>query len=80
VTTDFAGYETLSLTLAREPAALCALRDRLAANRHSYPLFDMAGYTRDFEDGLEAIWRDYRASIANPEVERGREGLIGDAT
>jgi predicted O-linked N-acetylglucosamine transferase (SPINDLY family) len=79
VTTDFADYETLSLALAREPVVLCALRDRLAANRHSYPLFDMVRYTRDFEDGLEAIWRDYMASIANPEVEHGREGLIGDA-
>jgi hypothetical protein len=40
----------------------------------------MAGYTRDFEDGLESIWRDYRASIANPEVEHGRKGLMGDPT
>jgi predicted O-linked N-acetylglucosamine transferase (SPINDLY family) len=59
VTADLAEYETLAVRLAREPQTLAALRARLAANRRSQPLFDMAGYTRDFENGLEAIWRDF---------------------
>jgi predicted O-linked N-acetylglucosamine transferase (SPINDLY family) len=59
VTGNFADYEALALRLAREPQTLPALRAKLAANRHTHPLFDMARYTRDFEDGLEAIWRDF---------------------
>jgi predicted O-linked N-acetylglucosamine transferase (SPINDLY family) len=58
VAADFVEYEAMALRLAREPLTLAALRARLAANRQTHPLFDMAGYTRDFEDGLEAIWRD----------------------
>ncbi|MGH8851887.1 MAG: tetratricopeptide repeat protein, partial [Casimicrobiaceae bacterium] len=49
VTASFADYEALALALARDPQALAALRARLAANRRTHPLFDMAGYTRDFE-------------------------------
>ena len=59
VTTNFADYEALALRLAQHPAELAALRQRLAANRHTHPLFDMARYTRDFEDGLLRIWQEY---------------------
>jgi predicted O-linked N-acetylglucosamine transferase (SPINDLY family) len=61
VTADFAAYEALALRLAREPGTLAGLRARLAANRATHPLFDMARYTRDFEDGLQTIWRDFLA-------------------
>ncbi|MGH8714592.1 MAG: tetratricopeptide repeat protein, partial [Casimicrobiaceae bacterium] len=64
-TGNFADYEEKALALARNPALLAALRARLAANRHTHPLFDMARYTRDFEDGLEAIWRDYSARTSS---------------
>ncbi|MFI4970282.1 MAG: tetratricopeptide repeat protein, partial [Lysobacterales bacterium] len=69
VTGNFTDYEAKALALARDPAALSALRARLAANRGTHPLFDMARYTRDFEDGLEAIWRDH---LARPEPEARR--------
>ena len=61
VTVDFAAYEALALELAREPRVLSGLRARLAANRATHPLFDMARYTRDFEDGLQTIWDDFLA-------------------
>jgi predicted O-linked N-acetylglucosamine transferase (SPINDLY family) len=60
VTGNFADYEGLGLTLAREPAALAALRARLAANRRTHPLLDMAGYTRDFEALLLQAWNEHR--------------------
>jgi predicted O-linked N-acetylglucosamine transferase (SPINDLY family) len=56
VTTSLAEYEAMALRLAREPATLAALRERLAANRHTHPLFDMARYTRDFEALLLRTW------------------------
>jgi protein O-GlcNAc transferase len=59
VTTSFAEYEALALRLARHPEALAALRTRLASNRYTHPLFDMARYARDFADALERVWIDY---------------------
>jgi len=49
VTTSVADYESLALALAREPARLQALRDRLAANRRSCALFDTARFCRHLE-------------------------------
>jgi predicted O-linked N-acetylglucosamine transferase (SPINDLY family) len=65
VTQSLAEYEARALRLARQPEELAGLRARLATNRPTYPLFDMARYTRDFEDGLEALWRDYAAQISS---------------
>jgi protein O-GlcNAc transferase len=59
VTESFADYETLALKLAKQPALLKSYRDRLAANRHTHPLFDMAAYARDFEDAMERVWVDH---------------------
>ena len=56
VTTSLAEYEALALRLAREPETLAALRAKLAANRSTYPLFDMARYTQDFEALLLHTW------------------------
>jgi predicted O-linked N-acetylglucosamine transferase (SPINDLY family) len=46
-------YEALALELAQGPARLKAIREKLAANRKTSPLFDMGGFTRD----LEALYR-----------------------
>jgi len=59
VTENLADYEALALRLAREPALLDTYRARLAANRSTHPLFDMARYARDFEDAMERLWSDH---------------------
>jgi predicted O-linked N-acetylglucosamine transferase (SPINDLY family) len=56
ITQSAAGYEALGLKLATEPQLLRGYRERLAANRHSYPLFDMARYARDFEALMLEAW------------------------
>jgi predicted O-linked N-acetylglucosamine transferase (SPINDLY family) len=56
VTGSLAEYEALALRLARAPETLAALRAKLAANRHTHPLFDMARYTQDFEALLLHTW------------------------
>jgi protein O-GlcNAc transferase len=61
VTSSFAEYEAVALRLASDPRVLADVRARLAHNRSTTPLFDMAAYTRDLEDGLLRIWRDYVA-------------------
>ena len=61
ITTGFADYEAQALKLATQPALLKDLRARLAANRHTYPLFDMDRYARDFADAMARIWDEHQA-------------------
>jgi protein O-GlcNAc transferase len=53
-------YEALALELAREPARLLHYRQRLAGNRGTQPLFDVAGYTRALEELLIKAWEEHR--------------------
>jgi len=59
ITESLAAYEARALELARTPELLAAYRARLAANRHTAPLFDMTRYARDFEDAMERIWDEH---------------------
>jgi protein O-GlcNAc transferase len=63
VTTGLGDYEALALELARDRDRLAGLKARLAANRSSYPLFDMPRFTRALEDLLLASWEN-RSSFA----------------
>jgi predicted O-linked N-acetylglucosamine transferase (SPINDLY family) len=54
VTHSMEDYERLALELARDPARLSALKTKLAANRHSSPLFDTDAFRRGIET---AYWR-----------------------
>ncbi len=55
VAPDLPAYESLALKLARDPAALKAIRGRLAANRNIVPLFDTARFTRNLETAYRAM-------------------------
>ena len=55
ITHSLSDYEALVLALGRAPERLSALKARLAANRLSAPLFDMARFTRALEACLERI-------------------------
>jgi predicted O-linked N-acetylglucosamine transferase (SPINDLY family) len=49
ITESWDAYEALALKLARDPAALAAIKGKLAANRNTHPLFDTTGFTRALE-------------------------------
>jgi predicted O-linked N-acetylglucosamine transferase (SPINDLY family) len=51
-TTDFAEYEALALSFARDAERMRACKAELAANRTRFPLFDMARFTEAFEAAL----------------------------
>jgi predicted O-linked N-acetylglucosamine transferase (SPINDLY family) len=51
------GYEALAVKLARDPALLPALREKLDRNRLSAPLFDTGTYARHLEQAYETMWR-----------------------
>ena len=52
---DFAAYEAKALALARQPAALKAIRDKLASSRSDMPLFDTPRFTRELEAAYLAM-------------------------
>jgi predicted O-linked N-acetylglucosamine transferase (SPINDLY family) len=58
ITTHLADYEALALTLGRDRTLLGQYRARLAANRHTAPLFDMPRFTRALDDLLLAAWEN----------------------
>jgi predicted O-linked N-acetylglucosamine transferase (SPINDLY family) len=45
----------LALKLARDPTGLAAIRTKLARHRDTYPLFDTARFTRNFESVLATM-------------------------
>ena len=56
VTESLAEYEALALRLARDPALLQALRDKLAGNAGRSPLFDTDRCRRDLEAAYTTMW------------------------
>jgi protein O-GlcNAc transferase len=61
VTASLAEYEALALRLAREPNRLMQLRERLAQNRRTHPLFDTARFTRNIEAAYTRMWEIWKA-------------------
>ncbi len=57
VTTSDEAYEALALELATNPDKLAELRQRLAVNRTTMPLFDSALFTRHIEEGYRLAYR-----------------------
>ncbi|MDX9861106.1 MAG: tetratricopeptide repeat protein [Rhodospirillales bacterium] len=61
VTDSLDAYEALAIRLARKPDELGPLRERLAANRLIFPLFDTARFARHLEHAFETMWRRHLA-------------------
>ena len=56
-------YEALAVGLARDPARLAALRERLRANRRTAPLFDTRLTARHLEDAYLAMYGRFAAGL-----------------
>jgi predicted O-linked N-acetylglucosamine transferase (SPINDLY family) len=59
VTASLADYEALALDLAHDPQRLGSLRERLATNRETMPLFDSPRYTRNLEALYHRMWDEF---------------------
>jgi predicted O-linked N-acetylglucosamine transferase (SPINDLY family) len=62
ITEDFDAYEALALKLARDSAYRNSVRQKLAANRHTAPLFDANRFRRNIEKAFSTM------------IERARRG------
>ncbi len=61
VTENAQEFETLALKLARDPAALSSVREKLACVRASAPLFDTDRYRRNIEAAYKIMWQSAKA-------------------
>ncbi len=68
ITRNAGDYEALALALATEPARLAALRDKLAANRLTQPLFDTERSTRDLESAFHAMHSRQQAGLPPDDI------------
>jgi predicted O-linked N-acetylglucosamine transferase (SPINDLY family) len=69
ITCSLEEYEALALRLARRPAELAALREKLSRNRLTSPLFDTPGYTRHLETAFRQMWDRFLAGEAPRAIE-----------
>jgi predicted O-linked N-acetylglucosamine transferase (SPINDLY family) len=61
IAADLASYEARARALAGNPAELAALREKLARNRLTHPLFDTARFARNLEAAFVSIWQREQA-------------------
>jgi len=62
VAATLADYEALAIALAKDPARLKDVKDKLVANRATSPLFDTETYARDIEALYMRMIEDSRAA------------------
>lgn len=68
-------YEALALHLAREPSYLGSLRNRLADNRETFPLFDAERATRGIEAVFTNVWERYQRGETPQTAPDGRRPI-----
>jgi len=64
ITPNIEAYESLALELAVNSQKLLSLREKLAANRLTHPLFDTALFTKHIESAYASMWKQYQAGLA----------------
>jgi len=63
ITRDLDAYECLARDLATDPSKLRSIRDKLAANRLTHPLFDTARFARHIESAYASMWTRQQAGL-----------------
>jgi len=64
ITTTLEDYERMAVDLAVQPEKLSAVKDKLARNRLTTPLFDTELFTRHLEMAYSAMYERYHAGLA----------------
>jgi predicted O-linked N-acetylglucosamine transferase (SPINDLY family) len=66
-------YENLAVRLATEPQWLSHIKQRLAANRLTTPLFDIEGYARHIEAAYTRIHERYHSGLPAEHIYLGAD-------
>ena len=62
-------FESLSIELAKTPAMLAAIKDKLAQQRLTRPLFDTRSYTKHLESAYSAMHRRRQEGLGPEHIE-----------
>lgn len=73
ITNNLEQYEQLAIHLGNSHTALAELKQRLAQNRTTYPLFDTPRFTRNLEQAYSAMWKIYAAGNPPQTIELKRD-------
>ena len=68
IVADLAEYESLAYRLATDKDYMARVRERLALNIKTEPLFDTVRYTRDFERGLIEIYERHQEGLQATDI------------
>jgi predicted O-linked N-acetylglucosamine transferase (SPINDLY family) len=60
ITHSLEEYEAAALKLARDPAALTAIREKVVRHRDTHALFDTVRFTRNLEAAYLTMWERYQ--------------------
>jgi len=71
ITTSRERYEQLAIELGQDRQRLEAIRQKLAAQRHSAPLFDTARFTGHLEDAYRQMYERYHGGLPAEHIEVG---------
>ncbi len=63
ITHSLEDYEALALKLAHDRSSLGSIRDRLARNRNTFPLFNTEHSTRQIEAAYTTMWGRYQRGV-----------------
>jgi predicted O-linked N-acetylglucosamine transferase (SPINDLY family) len=63
VTTTLEAYEALAIDLATHPGKLAAIKNKLANNRLTTPLFDTKLFTKHIEAAYTAMYERHQAGL-----------------
>ena len=64
ITRSTEDYQQLAVQIALDPGLRADIKNQLATNKQSYPLFDIDGFVRNLENIYQQLWRK-RAGILN---------------
>ena len=64
ITRNHTDYEALAFKLATEPDTLAAIKQRLAANRLTHPLFDSTLFTKHIEAAYITMQQLHQQGLA----------------
>jgi predicted O-linked N-acetylglucosamine transferase (SPINDLY family) len=74
IATDTADYERIALRLARDPSVLRDVRETLARNAATHPLFDTKRYVRNLETAYREMWRRHEQGLAPDHIKVVEKG------
>jgi predicted O-linked N-acetylglucosamine transferase (SPINDLY family) len=77
ITTSQEAYEAKAVTLASNPEALMAVKQTLARNRLTTPLFDTARFTTHLEAAYRAMYARYQAGLPPAPIRVPPTGMCG---